>query len=178
MPSEKYHTKYRALRKKIDALAEKLANEHATHMQCRMGCDLCCTDYGILPVEFYSILDELKKKKHKIAKVETDAEHNPSKCIFLKNHSCTIYESRPVICRTHGLPLLFTNKDYEWELSVCELNFTRFDDADFTPENTYPEDKFKSRLFMLNREFLTENPDGHNYGKYELIPLRKLADYL
>ena len=70
-----------------------------------------------------------------------------------------MYESRPIICRTHGLPLLFMN-DEQWELSACELNFTEFDDEEFKEENTFPQDTFNSKLFMINKRFVESSGLG------------------
>jgi len=178
MQTEKHFTAYRTLRKKIDSILEKLSDQHASHMKCRKGCDLCCMDYSILPIEFYAILDELKKKGMDIESPKPSEDHHGKGCVFLKNHSCTIYESRPVICRTHGLPLLFTNDDYEWELSTCELNFTSYDYENFTPDNTWPQDTYNSKLFMLNKKFITGLKGESIYGEFDLIPLKNLADKL
>jgi Fe-S-cluster containining protein len=98
-------------------------------------------------------------------------------CIFLNNHKCTIYEARPIICRTHGLPLLFVGEQGNWELSACELNFTTFNLERFNEENTFPQDKFNSKLFMLNKAFIKEFKDVE-YGEFDLIPLKTLKQKL
>lgn len=173
---KKYFKDYRSLRKEIDLVAKELEHEHSRHLECKAGCDLCCMDYGILPIEFFSILDELKSDKfHK--ETLTDSPEKDSSCIFLQNHMCTIYHSRPAICRTHGLPLLFTNEDGEWQLSACELNFTQFNFEKFTTENTYPQDTYNSKLFLLNRDFIAEYKE-ETFEEFDLIPLKKLVDYL
>lgn len=174
--SKKYYQKYFKLRKNIDSATAKLAKKHHKHMECKAGCDLCCMDYGILPVEFFSIVEELRANNFDKAELPPKPENNDS-CVFLKNHVCTIYQSRPVICRTHGLPLLFTNDEGEWQLSACELNFTQFNFEKFTTENTYPQDKYNSELFLLNREFIAEFEKG-KYNQFDLIPLKKLKNYL
>jgi uncharacterized protein len=175
----KVHSKsfssYSRLRKTIDKISDALSTRHSPHMQCRKGCDLCCMDYSILPVEFHYIQKQLKKSENH--KSFSSKEKDGTGCIFLKENSCTIYNNRPVICRSHGLPLLFTNDDYEWELSTCELNFRQFDYTKFTPDNTFPQDKFNSKLFMLNKEFIAEFKEKE-YGEFELIPLRKLAEQI
>ena len=173
---QKYIKKYRGLRNEIDSEIKLLEKEHKSHMKCKAGCDLCCMDYGILPIEFFSILEELKKNDfQKETLKETPKDENS--CVFLQNHVCTIYKSRPVICRTHGLPLLFTNQDGEWQLSACELNFTKFNFEKFTTQNTYPQDKYNSKLFLLNRDFIKEY-EAENFGEFDLIPLKKLVDYI
>jgi Fe-S-cluster containining protein len=167
----KIFDKYLKIRQEIDKFAGQLSKIHHKHITCKKGCDSCCTDYGILPVEFHFILNELKH-----IRVETQLAEaaNESKCIFLKNHACTIYEQRPVICRTHGLPLIFANDEGEFELSACELNFTNFDFDDFSMENTFHQDKYNSKLFMLNREFLMEG-NHPQFGEFDLIPLKEIA---
>lgn len=166
---------YRQLRDEIDKLSAKLEKEHTKYLSCKSGCDLCCMDYSIFPVEFYSILEELKNQKFQ--KAPPGNRKNGQACVFLKNHQCTIYNSRPIICRTHGLPLLFTNNEAEWELSACELNFKEFDLEKFTSENTFPQDKFNSKLFQLNKKFITEF-DQIKHGEFDLIPIKNLAKKL
>lgn len=166
---------YSKLRDKIDSLSQKLEEKHKKHMNCKSSCDLCCMDYRIFPVEFYSILQELKKRNYTGSDLPEIQDEET--CIFLKDHRCLIYESRPVICRTHGLPLLFANDDGEWELSACELNFTDYNFEKFTLKNTYPQDKFNSELFLLNQQFIEANPKP-DFNEFTLIPLKELKKNL
>ncbi|MFV0592179.1 MAG: YkgJ family cysteine cluster protein [Draconibacterium sp.] len=165
---------YKKLRDKIDSLSEKLANKHQKHMMCKAGCDLCCMDYRIFPVEFYHIRDRLKENGYQHNVPAVTEEEN---CAFLKNHQCAIYEERPVICRTHGLPLLYMNEEGDWELSACELNFTEFDMDEFTDKNTFPQDKFNSELFMLNKEFIADFKE-YKYSEFDLIPVKDLLKHI
>ncbi|RIH65507.1 YkgJ family cysteine cluster protein [Mariniphaga sediminis] len=175
---KKHFLDYFAVRDDVDVTAERLGKEHAPHLQCEKGCDLCCMDFSILPIEFYAILEELKSNKFDKTKIQSNAPNNKDSCIFLKDHACTIYKSRPLICRTHGLPLLFANDDGEWELSACELNFTQFNFEKFSVSNTYPQDKFNSRLFLLNRKFISEFGKGKDFGEFDLLPLKELVEKL
>ena len=167
---------YFRLRENIDKRVQILEQEHKKHLRCKSGCDLCCMDYNIFPVEFYSILQKLKEQKFKLQPTPT-GEDDSSCCVFLKNHNCTIYQSRPIICRTHGLPLLYTNEDDEWELSTCELNFTRFDFSRFSEKNTFAQDVYNSKLFVLNQNFIAKFSDK-DYNETDLIPLKSLTKYL
>lgn len=166
-------TTYRKLRDKIDFLALKLENKHQKHMQCKAGCDMCCMDYRIFPVEFYHIRNSLKASGyHHTVPQPNDQES----CVFLKDHQCAIYEERPVICRTHGLPLLYQNDEGDWELSACDLNFTEFDMREFSNKNTFPQDIFNSELFMVNKEFISTF-DEKNYDEFDLIPVKDLLKH-
>jgi len=159
---------YFLLRAEIDALSDELTKEHQNHLNCRKGCDQCCLNLRIFPVEYYAILSELAPDLIPSIDIIT-GEDDP--CTFLNDHSCTIYPSRPIICRTHGLPLLFTNDEgTDLELALCELNFTDAEDVEFTVDNTYPEDSFVSRLYQINREFIKHfKAQGHN--EQQIIPL-------
>ena len=174
---ENHYSAYRELRQKVDSVSEKLTQKHKSQLQCKIGCDLCCMDYSSLPVEFYSMREELKAKNPDKKSISKTGKTHTDDCVFLKDHACTIYESRPIICRTHGLPLLYAGEDGEWELSTCELNFRDFDYEEFTEKNTFPQDVFNSKLFMLNRSFISGFKEK-NFGDFELIPLRKLTEEL
>ena len=163
---------YKLLRTEIDNHSKKIENEHSDQIQCKKGCDMCCMDYSILPIEFHSILNDLKENK---LIPETLAKAKDDECIFLINHVCTIYNQRPIICRTHGLPLLFMNENNDWELSACDLNFTDFNFEEFTLDNTFPQDKYNSKLFMLNKKFISEVKDKE-YDEFDLIPLKNIIE--
>lgn len=164
--------KYKILLEEIHRHTESLEDIHRNHMKCKNGCDLCCIDFSIFPIEYHIILNEIQKGNENI---EPEVKTESNVCAFLKNHSCTIYNHRPIMCRTHGLPLIYANDDGEFELSACELNFTEFDFEDFTMENTMPQDKYNSKLFLLNKEFISEYTDK-KYGELDLIPMKKLAE--
>jgi Fe-S-cluster containining protein len=172
--TNKYFQDYLILRSEIDALSNKLAERHKEHMKCKKGCDMCCMDYSIFPIEFYFILNDLKGNKIEFSVGEKSKE---SVCVFLENQVCSVYDQRPIICRTHGLPLLYMSEDNQWELSACELNFTEFDFEDFTLDNTFEQDKYNSKLFILNKEFVADFQDK-KYSETDLIPLKELLNHI
>ena len=161
--------KYLSLSDELDKHCGDLHKLHAAHLNCREGCDQCCMDFGIFPVEYFSIKEQAGEdlKKGQLPASETA-------CPFLVDHRCVIYAARPMICRTQGLPLLFMGEE-GWELSACELNFTTFDFEKFTEKNTLPQDKYNSRLYLINKEFIESLP-GKPYHALELIPLRRLIE--
>lgn len=161
--------RYRELRNEVSDLSNKLANIHKEEMACKKGCSECCMNFQVLPVEYFSILEELKEnppKEHR--ELDADAED----CNFLINDLCQIYQSRPFICRTHGLPLLFMSQEGDdWELSACPLNFTNFED--FHSENTFPQDTYNSKLFLINQEFV-KNYETEQFGDFDMISINRL----
>jgi uncharacterized protein len=166
MENNKAIQEYFLLRKELDEFSEQLIIEHQQHIECKAGCSGCCMEFNILPVEFHALKTEASGILKNIV------QQIDSPCPLLADGFCQIYSSRPFICRTQGLPLLFMNGE-NWELSVCELNFASFSFEDFTSLNTLPYDKFNSRLFMLNQEFI-DSPQGQQYKNRTLIPLGDL----
>jgi len=52
--------------------------------------------------------------------------------------------------------------------------FVDFDFGDFTLETTFQQDKFNSKLFMLNKKFIDEFKTN-KYDKFDLIPIKQLV---
>ena len=159
---------YENLIAEIDELYNNLATVHQQNMKCKKGCDQCCMDLFVFPVEFYATKAKIEKPGTNLPK-ETDTKN--SACAFLVDHTCAIYEARPLICRTHGLPLLYMHKD-DWHLNHCPLNFDMVDDDYFTYDNTYPQDKYNRKLFMINKEFIQHMDE--EMDEKTRIPLKEL----
>lgn len=155
--------KYFELRKKTDNIATELTVIHGKNIVCKPGCSSCCVNLTVLPVEFEAINYEMGRDGFKKDAVIFDTS---STCGFLKNDLCQIYKYRPIICRTHGIPISFLNDDDPSEpynaVSFCELNFNgdEFDDDDdetyegvkFDEKNTLNIDELNSELFSINME--------------------------
>lgn len=170
--------KYRELAKEIDLKIESLNTLHKPHMQCKAGCAKCCLDFDVFPVEFYAIKAEMERDNFKIPVTKPtenfeSLEDEEASCLFLKDNFCQIYKYRPIICRTHGLPLLSMNETADfWELSHCDLNFETMEPDFFHDENSLIMDKYNSVLFQANISFI--NANNLDIDVMELIPLRDL----
>ena len=112
---EKYHHD-------VDSALKTLNWEHEKQLKCGNGCSDCCQDeLTIFEVEAEVIT------AHYGALLETEEPHPPGKCAFLnKEGSCRIYEHRPYVCRSQGLPLRWIDEDEQGELAeyrdICPLN--------------------------------------------------------
>ncbi|TRX71717.1 YkgJ family cysteine cluster protein [Carboxylicivirga sp. M1479] len=163
---------YRTLRDEIDSSTIKLWDEHEQNMACKKGCDKCCLNFDVFPIEFDYIKEQMQAH-YPLVLEQKRPEKLGEACFFLNQHQCSIYSVRPIICRTHGYPLLYMNEEGDqWELSHCELNFTKVDEEYFHEDNCYLQDTYNSRLFMMNKEYIkTAHPDK---GEFDLIPLTEL----
>lgn len=163
---------YLKVRNELDSVCDRLHKTHQANTQCRKGCDSCCMNFSVLPVEFFSILESTKNNPPKLNLEDEE------KCLFLVDHSCQIYEHRPSICRSHGLPILNMDEEGEnMELSYCPLNFNEVDEEYFTLDNGFQQDVFNSKLYLANRGFVQKKTEAH-YKENELIELRRMKEFL
>jgi uncharacterized protein len=74
---------------------------HAKRLQCRKGCCGCCIDgLTVFEVEAEGI------RRHHPELLAEGVPHPEGACAFLDDvGACRIYEQRPYVCRTQGLPL-------------------------------------------------------------------------
>ena len=180
------------------------ANFHAKHlnnMSCRLGCSKCCfVDLSIYQSEAYVILEwvnflsseEKQNLLNELNVPESSEQKNTlgkksKPCAFLRNGKCTIYEVRPTICRTQGLPLQYKISDeknqVQLAVDVCPLNFTQ--------EKSLPDREEWLDLDRLNAlQSIAENFFQKNnleikkieiekiLNKKSRVPLGKLKDFI
>lgn len=90
---------------------------HARRLHCEKGCHACCVD----DLTVFSIEADLIVAQH-AALLQTGVPHAPGHCAFLDEAgACRVYEERPYVCRTQGLPLRWVEDDVEYR-DICPLN--------------------------------------------------------
>ncbi len=148
---------YYEFRKVADINCMRLSKMHVRQITCKKGCSSCCVNLSVFPVEFEAIKKEMALDGFDPASIVFDEN---ATCGFLKDDLCQIYKYRPVICRTHGLPIAFLNEDNPDEIfkevSFCDLNFNDFDDDEglvFNDDNTLDIDELNTAFFKINYEF-------------------------
>ncbi len=116
------------LQENASGFFDKVANKYSAEMKCKEGCSKCCyTDISVFEVEAKRIEEWLQSQSEEKQVELKELWKSPVEkgaCSFLYNDSCSIYEARPVICRTQGAPL-FVQVDNV--LDYCPLNFTAGD---------------------------------------------------
>lgn len=160
---------YLKLRETIDAKCEQLNNQHVKELSCKKGCDSCCESINVFPIEFEAIKTEMASTLRLIK--NRPFNRFRKSCVFLVEGACSIYQSRPIICRTQGLPLLYQNAEgTAYELSVCHLNFKGINPGKFNMDNALYMPEYNSRLYLLNKDFVSKT----KYSEKQRIPLYKL----
>lgn len=112
------------LQENASGFFEKISSKYPAEMKCKEGCSKCCyTDISVFKVESVRIkewFDTLDIETKKELRILWATKNEPSSCTFLYNDRCTVYEARPVICRTQGAPLFLGSENV---LDYCPLNF-------------------------------------------------------
>lgn len=155
------------LHAEVDRGADRLERAHADRLLCRIGCNECCVDgLTVFEVEAQRIRDRHARL------LELGRPHPPGACAFLDERgACRIYEDRPYVCRTQGLPLRWIESDEAGvavELrDICPLN-----DRPDEPLSTMPAEQcwtigpIEGRLAAIQQ--------AHDGGEMRRIELRDL----
>jgi len=146
---------YKRILSEADEFFASVTRTQPQNLQCGRGCSLCC--YGLFEIGSGDVpivaegLEKLHPKRRmmivrRAVEIVAESRHpNLRECgpiekeeFFERTAStpcpnlneageCLIYESRPLVCRTFGLPL----RDGEKYIGdVCELNFTSASEAE------------------------------------------------
>ena len=124
---------YRRLVHKVDLHAARVTGAHAEAIACTPGCTGCChRELSVFPVEAAVISawlggrpvpSLLAPRPPRDVLTVLELGPTPSPCVMLDGDGrCRIYLVRPLICRTHGLPLAVQDDDGLYA-DVCPLSF-------------------------------------------------------
>jgi len=117
---------YRQLIERLDAFFERVRRRHPDLIRCGPGCETCChRDLSLHPFEAELLAEAAgglappvqQRVRGRAERALRDAE---APCPLLEDGRCVLYAARPVICRTHGLPMLVPGEE---SVSLCPLNF-------------------------------------------------------
>lgn len=131
---------HRALADKIDGFDLAVRGRRASDMECKAGCSSCCRDQLTVNDVEASLLREgaslLTHAAMDRLELRVDGNVESSPCLFLEDDGrCAVYASRPMVCRTQGLPLryaegvipvaaIFGRTAKGEAITWCPLNFT------------------------------------------------------
>jgi uncharacterized protein len=116
---------YRDLVIKVDHLCRGIETEFREHLSCCDGCDGCCRHLSLFPVEAVALaaaLNDLPDNDAELLRKKLRDGGDEPGCPLLVNSRCILYAARPIICRTHGLPLL-TIRVQNRHVDFCPRNF-------------------------------------------------------
>lgn len=157
---------YRKLCGYCDLVWNKVKQSFPEEICCRKGCSACCELQSVNQLEAHLIRTHLQSLSLKVNNIYP----NENRCPFLLEHSCSIYEARPLICRTHGLVL--NSRESSLPLPSCPDNFKTFSIPELPGDCILDTDIVTGNLMRLNLAFCIctqKNPE-------ERISLRHIIE--
>jgi len=160
MPQNTFDTlfkNYTDLVTRVDAHIAKVMETHGAQIACKKGCDDCCRFLNLFPVEAFALSKAFSSLPEKDqAQIIEKADQREDQCPLLIDHVCILYPVRPVICRTHGLPI-YMEKDGEAMVDFCPQNFTGI--TELPKDAMLNIDQLNTLLSAVNQHFIS-NIDG------------------
>ena len=155
---------------RIDEEIKKTAELHGARLRCAPGCSQCCAITSVLPLEAALLRQALGRLEGQVKK-KIQALAGASSCPLLVDRLCVVYQSRPIICRTHGLPIAYVDDERQAiEVSACPLNFAG--DYDFNQQELFFIDPFNGELVRLNEEYCA----ARGISSRARVPMGELLD--
>lgn len=119
------------LRRRVDDHFEAAMSRSPEAMECHSGCSRCCHQrFGVFEVEAHRVraaLLRLSRNDPALRERVREQADDPAvahHCALLVDDRCAVYEERPLICRTHGLPTRVVDEHGTPSQQGCPLNFT------------------------------------------------------
>lgn len=171
---------WQQLATKVDTFFDGVQARHGRLMRCAEGCSDCCGEaLSLLPVEAAVVWRGLRGLERSLRRDLRRRASSDGPCVLLHQGRCAVYGQRPLVCRSHGLPLLYSEPERDprdevtparpgSELSWCPLNFQQGappPSAVLDATRTYATLAVVDRLFRRTLELPDDLPR---------IPLRAL----
>jgi hypothetical protein len=125
---------------KIDAFGARVAERYPGALACGPGCSDCCKrELTVTAIEADRIARLVAELSPEARAALAERASGAPACVALDpDGRCAIYAARPVVCRSHGVPLRFTEDAPDGRralpvLDVCPRNFVGQDLAGVDP---------------------------------------------
>ncbi len=136
----------------VDASVAELETTHYGKLQCRPGCAACCIDdITVFAIE----ADYIQSCKREW--LQTSEAMPTGLCAFLDaGGRCRIYDCRPYVCRTQGLPLRWIevsdtgNTEFR---DICPVNEPYIDVMELDCKDCFRIGPFEQRLLEMQAAY-------------------------
>ena len=151
---------YNKLVEKVDRLSAEITRDFAGEITCRKGCAGCCLHFSVFWVEAVSLawaVENLPGEEAALLRSRAQSIADQDVCPLLSGGECLLYPHRPIICRTHGLPIL-TSQGGAAVIDFCPRNFRH---AETIPGNAVIQlDRLNETLAAINTLFVQQYFQG------------------
>ncbi len=148
---------YYSLVAKIDELCSRIESDFARQISCHAGCSGCCQHITLAWVEAMALATALTKLPAATAeaiRLQAQSAKADGSCPLLLDNRCALYANRPIICRTHGLPILTTDSHELQTIDFCPKNFQN---SETLPGSAVVDlNRLNTLLDAVNRLFIAE----------------------
>lgn len=146
---------------KVDGFFARVEGRHGDDMQCGSGCSDCChVRLTITGVEAQAIRDEVAAWPAERRRALADAGPG-DRCAALDTAGrCKIYAARPLVCRSHGVPVRIGGLPV---LPECGHNFTHTAPA---ADCVLDQETLSAMLLLIDR---AAGNDGRRFDLADLV---------
>ncbi|MEC9070911.1 MAG: YkgJ family cysteine cluster protein [Myxococcota bacterium] len=116
---------YDELKQRVGAFHDRVSERHPGALTCHSGCSSCCERHlSVMTLEWAPMaeaIDDLDEDEKTAIRARLEAGRADPRCPLLNDAGrCRVYDARPMICRSHGLPIQVGEPP---KRDVCPLNF-------------------------------------------------------
>jgi uncharacterized protein len=189
-------SEYRALIAKVEAFTEATFARRRSDFTCSEGCAACChtwlTVSAVEADEVRAALDALTPEKRADVRqrgqrelARAANEENDPRCAMLDDGArCSIYEARPLVCRTQGHALRYplglipgeaiARRTEKGDITWCPLNYEA---AEPNPEDILDAERVDQILAVVAARHAQAH-DMNREARFELSSLAAERDVL
>lgn len=124
---DKMSESYRQLCDKVDDFFTRVETRHRDQIQCDRGCYDCCdVRLTVTAVEAAAVRAAWQRlSDERRADVRATWREDASACAALdRDGRCAVYQGRPLVCRSHGVPIRLVDHRSLPVIQACHRNFT------------------------------------------------------
>jgi len=167
---------YRELVARVDRFLGRVMERYGRLIRCRKGCAICCEPgFGVFPVEAWGVRQGLGSLplRARVILLQKAGDPSSDSCPALGGGACLLYPLRPLLCRTHGFPLLVETGGGKPQVKYCELNFRpeEFPGQVISGDCVLNLERLNQALAAINLAFLSEREELGLGGLPHRVPL-------
>lgn len=154
--------RFSSLTARVDAFFLRVQARHGDQLACRPGCDGCCrVSLAVTHIEaavIKAFLASLEPDRRAALRTQALAAHDRRCAALGPDGHCAVYPARPLVCRSHGVPVKTRDRRGLPVVSACALNFTTLAPGSADPDCVLDQETLSTVLAALEVFYTQENP--------------------